>query len=422
MISPPSARRTTFLVILVSEFLNLLGSGMAAIAVTLLVYSRTHGAGTLAVLLAVRTFTGIFFSPFAGVIVDRFQQRHVLLASNALLTGTVAALFCMARFDRINFVLIALVLIVQALAGSVAQSLLINIVRHLAADADLVRSNSLVYLVQSVPQVLAPAAGAWVFSVTGPSAVLGASLCGLVLSLGLLTVFARGLPAREPVTWRSPFAHMATGFRFIWGNRGLRRLQLSYAAINFFNGLSAAGLVVYVTGHVGSRGWGLYSALGGVGLVGGALWMTVKKRAYRTDVLLPAAQGTAAVVGRVLLAVPGAHWLWLLGNVGRNGGIQVTGGPMTAIWQRQSPQDAMGVVSGCRRLISQGPYPLATLIGGFSYDWWTREFGGGGTFFVVLGLAELAMTSLWMFGPVRAVFRAENVPAGLREREVAPAT
>ncbi|MFD8077003.1 hypothetical protein ACFV3E_30610 [Streptomyces sp. NPDC059718] len=167
-----------------------------------------------------------------------------------------------------------------------------------------------------------------------------------------------------------------------------------------------------MTRHAGSVGWGSYSAFGGVGLVSGALYMTLRKRPHRADVLLPVAQATGAVVGHILLVVPGAHWLWYLGSFGRNAGLQLTGGPMTAIWQRQSPGDALGVVSGCRRLISQGAYPVAVLIGGLSYDWWTAAVDSDGMFFTVLGAAELAAVSLWLFGPVRAVFVAENTHVG----------
>ncbi|RAG80674.1 hypothetical protein DN069_36885 [Streptacidiphilus pinicola] len=406
-----STRKATFLVVLVCEFLNLLGSGMAAISVTLMVYARTGGASTLAVLLAVRTLTSIFFSPFAGVVVDRFRQKHVLLGSNTVLAATVLVLFLMARSGHVDFTLIGAVFVVQALADSVAQSVIVSVVRHLAADVELVRSNSLVYLVQSVPAVLAPALGSWLFAMTGPGAVLGSSLAGLALSISLMSLFARGLPVVAQGPWRSPFAHVATGFRFIWANRGLRSLQLSYGALNFFNGLSAAGLVAYVTGHAGSVGWGTYSACGGAGLLLGALVMTVNKRPYRTERLLPGAQGSAAVLGRLLLAVPGLHWLWFLGNLGRNAGLQITGGPMTAIWQRQSPDETLGVVSGCRRLLSQGPYPFAVLIGGFCYDWWNRSLGHPDLFFVCLGLAELTAVSLWLRAPIRTVFEAENAPS-----------
>ncbi|MFI8180811.1 MFS transporter [Actinacidiphila glaucinigra] len=410
--STAAVKRATFVAILVSEFLNLLGAGMASIAVTLTVTTRTAEASTLAVLLAVRTFTSIFFAPFAGVIVDRFHQRHVLLGANGVLTLTVTALFFIVRANHVNFVLIGVVFVVQALADSVAQSLIVSVVRHLANDVDLVRSNSLVYLVQSVPQILAPAIGAWTYAVSGPDIVLGTSLTGLLLSFSLMVVLARGLPVVERGPWQSPFAHVAAGFRFIWSHRGLRRLQLSYSALNFFNGLSAAGLVAYVTRHAGSVGWGSYSAFGGVGLVSGALYMTLRKRPHRADVILPVAQATAAVAGRILLAVPGAHWLWYLGSFGRNAGLQLTGGPMTAIWQRQSPGDALGVVSGCRRLISQGAYPVAVIIGGVSYDWWTTAVSSDGMFFTVLGVAELAAISLWLFGPVRAVFVAADTPVG----------
>ncbi|GIH98196.1 MFS transporter [Planobispora takensis] len=412
MIGSSAAKRVTFLMVLLSEFVNLLGAGMAAITVTLMVYEETDGASTLATLLAVRMFTSIFFSPFAGVIVDRFSQRRVLLAANAVLGATVAALFWMAQAGRVDFALIAAVFVVQALADSVAQSLIVSIVRHLATDAELVRSNSLVYLVQSVPQVLAPAGGAWAYGVFGPGTVLGASVITLALSVSLMGVFARSLPVVDQGGGGTPYAHVMTGFRFIWGNCGLRRLQLSYSALNLFNGLSAGGLVAYVTGHASAAGWGLYSALGGVGLMAGALFMTVSRRPYRNEVLLPVSQGIAAVIGRILLVVPGLHWLWYFGSFGRNAMLQITGGPMTAIWQRQAPVESLGVVTGCRRLLSQGPYPFALAAGGFLYDWWAASgTQSEGMFFVYLGLAELAAISPWLWGPVREIFIAENTPA-----------
>src|SRR5699024_10260024 len=108
---------------------------------------------------------------------------------------------------------------------------------------------------------------------------------------------------------------------------------------------------------------------------------------------------------RVVPGLVAALPVWLVGSAARSGGAQLFNGPATAIWQEQVERHRQGSVFGARRLLGQGPYPLAVLLGGALGDVFANHLG---LFLVTLGCAEVAV------GGVLATSRA------VRELATAP--
>ena len=86
----------TFLIIWLGQFASLLGSEMTNFAITIWAWEVTGQATPLSFILAVTQIPRLLVSPFAGIWVDRFNRKYLMLLGDTvagLSTVVLLALF-----------------------------------------------------------------------------------------------------------------------------------------------------------------------------------------------------------------------------------------------------------------------------------------------------------------------------------------
>ncbi len=99
--APSAGHRETFAALAVPNFrryvsgqaLSLIGTWVETVAQALLVLRLTHSGTVLGLTTAARYAPILLLSPYAGLLVDRYSKRHVLLATQTGL-GLVSARPC----------------------------------------------------------------------------------------------------------------------------------------------------------------------------------------------------------------------------------------------------------------------------------------------------------------------------------------
>ncbi|MEW5013956.1 MFS transporter [Clavibacter michiganensis subsp. michiganensis] len=362
----PGDRR--FLLLWGAQAVSSLGASEASFALTLQVFGETGSALALSALTVVSTVASIYLAPFTGWAADRLGHRRAALASNAVLALSSGGMAVVSAIGpgRLLAVVYPLTL-VSALAASTLALTLTASVRRMRREADLTRINGVTSLLQDGPTLLAPVLGAALSAVVAPAAVF---VVDGVTSLGcvdaLLVVRWDAPPDRRIA---NPFRGARDGIAWIIRHPGLRRLQLGFGALNLANGIAASATTAYVlllgAGGIGSgASLAAFSIAGSAGLLAGAAF--VAARGDRTPRLVAIA-GSAVVlglVGRVALGASALLAVWILAAVIRNVVLQVQGAPLTAVWQERIPPARQGAVLGAKRLLGQGFYPPAVLLGG----------------------------------------------------------
>ncbi|WP_051717544.1 MFS transporter [Streptomyces megasporus] len=363
------------------QLVSLLGSSAASFALSLTVYSVTKDALALALVTAAGMFGSIYLAPFAGALADHFPRRTVIiscdiaLAVAALLLAWTTTLGVGSRLPLV----IGLVFVTGALGACLSVTLSAS-VRQIRSETNLTRVNGLTSLLENLPVVAGPLMGAAVYSVASPALVFVVDAVTFLVSAVAARTVRWEDPATRPKRPFRPFAGAAAGLRVIFADARLRFVQLSFAGINFCNGLGMASVTAYVisSSAAESASWNLalFNTAGSVGLiVGSSLILAVGDRIDRRIVIC-AAIVAGAVLGRMSLVLSVFPILWAVSAVVRNCTAQMTNAPLTAIWQERIPQDVQGSVFGARRLLGQGLYPLAVVLGGFLAD---SAFTGGGS-------------------------------------------
>lgn len=185
------------------------------------------------------------FAPLAGVVVDRSSKRRVLRVVNAATLLCVCALF--AVHGRADVWVIYLVVLGQGVAYSFMNSASSALLRSLLPDDDLPAANGVRQTANELMRLLAPLAGAGLFALVGPDAVIAFQIGAYVAAaLVLMRLRAQG-PAidRGRADWR---VELAAGVRHVVATRPLRQMVAAIAAVLLVVGFFETVTFALVTG------------------------------------------------------------------------------------------------------------------------------------------------------------------------------
>jgi predicted MFS family arabinose efflux permease len=360
-------RNRDFQLLWVGQAASSLGSRASTIAYPLLVLALTGSPADAGIVGFAATIPYLVLQLPAGVLVDRIDRRHAMLACDA---GRLVVLAGVAAAVAAGNAPLWLLVLTAFAEGCL--TVVFNLA-ELSAIQLLVPSDQLEpALAQNEARVrgagLAGQPLGGVLFGLGRAVPFAADAASYGVSLVTLAAIRRPMVAVEVEERRHPWTEMVEGLRWLWRQPFLRSTTLIVAASNgLFQAVTLAVIVVAKAhgaspGVVGIilAGWGV----GGLAGTAGAAWLGKR---------LPAA---AVVIG--------ANWVWaaLLPVValapeplaiGTAGAGMAFVGPawnvvLGSIEMRLTPAALLGRVQAVQMTAAYGAIPLGSLIGGFLLD------------------------------------------------------
>lgn len=258
--------------------------------------------------LAVETGVVALLLPYAGTIADRFDRRHILIATNLVALAAVGVLFAVRgpAAGPIALLGVGALAIAKAFYSPAASAAIPNLVDT-----------------KDLPSAMAVAGTTW-----GTMAIVGASLGGVLsgwfsaeFCFGLVAV---GLIGSAILTWRvhrpmqeatpkgerPAFAAIREAMRYLRGEPKLLALVTVKSAVGLGNGVLTTFPILAAAFHVGPRGLGLMFAVRGLGaLIGPILF---RRMLNRPSWLLPGLALSMSAYGLSYLGVAVATWFPLV--------------------------------------------------------------------------------------------------------------
>ena len=77
-------RNRRFLTLWLAQLVTQVGGNMVLYGLTVLVFTQTHSTAATSLLILTFLVPGVIFGAVAGVLVDRFDRRKILILTNAL--------------------------------------------------------------------------------------------------------------------------------------------------------------------------------------------------------------------------------------------------------------------------------------------------------------------------------------------------
>jgi MFS family permease len=350
-----------FPLLLAGELVSVLGSGLSGFAVAVWSFKTTGSVTTYSVIALCAMLPWVLLSPLAGVFVDRFSRKKILVAGNlacALLTGAAVLI---ARAGHIQpwhvgvlTILTSSITVFQMLAFQVSTALLVS------AD-QLGRATGLAHAGTSGAQLIAPGvAGALVavLDLPGILALDGASFLFAALASLFLTIPQTAAPHEHAERGSLRF-----GLRAMSERPGLTQTLVFQSIINLATGFAFVLLLPLVLAVGTEAAYGGVMTAAGVGMLAGALvvgaWGANAKR-------VRALWGGGAVLGAALIAGSLLPSVAAIAACAAAAGFSLPLVNATAqvLFQSAVPIEQQGRVLAARQAIISAMVPLAYLVAG----------------------------------------------------------
>ncbi|HET7785778.1 MAG TPA: MFS transporter [Myxococcales bacterium] len=326
-----------------AQFVSVFGDFMELFGVISLITFRLHGTAVDVAMATVAYLAPFsFVAPAAGVLVDRWQVKRVMIASDLIRAFIAASLVLVADVHQI-WVVMALLGLVSCFFGP-AQSVAL---RTVVPPQDLLAANAMLaqafYAVRILSPALAGALVAWLtekacFWIDAASFLFSASM------IARLTV-ARA-PSGGDRSLRGFGRDFLEGNRFIFTHRGLSFAFLASAAAMFMLSSFSPLISVYVRDslHAGTVFYGAVSSMVGVGLIAGtqAVHRAAKGRSM-VDVVTAGLFGLGAGAG--ILGGFQSKYTAALSTLTIGAAIAFVMVPAQTLSQKETPPAMQGRVS-----------------------------------------------------------------------------
>ncbi len=211
----------------------------------------------------------IFIEPIAGVYLDRFNRRDVMLASNVVQAAVVGMIGVLYSLGSLNFLVLLVMLFILNSGAQFVRPAVAAMIPGITEKKDLSTASSLFSLSTSVNQVAGYGIGGIVVLALGVVVPFYYDSLTFLFAAAMLALITRSLgaiPKRagestslnpSPVSFRGKFMQ---GLRFIRGSRFLIQLVIVGLVVNFFGAGVFALLAPYAKNVIGGNA-GTYGAI-----------------------------------------------------------------------------------------------------------------------------------------------------------------
>jgi len=365
-------RHRNFRLFFAGQSVSLIGTWMTRVATAWLVYNLTHSA----ILLGTVSFAGqiptFLLAPLAGVLVDRWDRRRVLVVTQVLAMIQSLALAALTLTHRIT---ITEVLVLSAFQGCInafdmpgRQSFLMEMVEGRDDLSNAIAINSSMV---NLARLVGPSLAGMLIAVTSEGwcfLIDGVSYIAVIASLVMMR-----LPAVDPVklaeaanrAGASLLTQLKEGWDFVRHFAPIRTILLLFALVSLM-GMPFTVLMPIFAAQVlrgGPHTLGFLMGALGVGSLASAIALVLRKSVSGLLKMIPIA---AAAFGAGLIGFGLSHTIWLSMTL-----LLVTGFGMmqgltasNTIIQTIVPEDKRGRVMSYYTVAFVGMAPFGSLLAG----------------------------------------------------------
>ena len=413
-----------FFTLWIGQAFSLLGSQLVQFALIWWLTQRTGSPTVLALASIVGLLPQVFLGPFAGVLVDRWNRRRVMLGADAVVALATLALVYLFRIDAIQIWYVYVALFIRALAGTFHSTAMAASTSLMVPQEQLTRVQGLNQMLNGGLSIAAAPLAALLLTLLPIQGVLLVDIVTAALAITTLLLVVVPQPARivsagaPQSTFRAYWDDLRAGWRYLVNWRGLLLITGVAMMINLVLSPTTALIPLLVTKHFNGTAWHLSALEAGFGigvLAGGLLlgvWGGFKNR------IMTSLLGVAGIGVGILLMGLAPVSLFALAVFGMLlGGVMssLANGPLTAIFQANVAPDMQGRLFALLGSGSAAMMPLGLAIAGPM-----AEVIGVRAWFLIGGAITLLIAFVCMFVPaVRNIERErddhpnpEEAPAG----------
>jgi len=269
-------------------FVSNIGTWVQRTAQDWLVFTQLtdHDASAVGLVMALQFGPQLLLLPWTGFVADHFNQRKLLIATQATMGGLALALGILTITGVVQLWHVYVFAFLFGSAAAFDAPVRQTFVAELVGDEDLHNAVALNSTSFNAARMIGPAVSGLVIAAigTGWSFLMnGASFVAVLISLAFLRI-AELRPNARAQRAKGSFTE---GFRYVWGRPDLKAILVMLFLVgtfglNFPIFISTMAVGVF---HADARGYGLLSSIMAIGTMAGAL-LGAQRNKPRFDLLL----------------------------------------------------------------------------------------------------------------------------------------
>lgn len=419
---------TGFSIVWLGQLVSLLGSGMTTFALTIWAWQVTGQATALALVGFFSFVPTILLSPFAGVLIDRWSRKRVMMLSDlgaGLSTIVTLILYTTGNLEIWHLYALGAW---SGLVGTFQLPAFSAAITMMVAKKHYARANGMRSLANSISHIGAPVLAGILLAFSDLASILIIDIVTFsfaVLMLLIVYIPQPSRPVAEPDELTGLWREAMYGFHYIFSRKSVLGLTLTFTSINLFGMLGLtlfAAMILARTGNNEVVLGSVQSALGVGGVVGGlfiSFWGGPKHKVY--GVLLGVLGGSLSLIG---MGLGQGFSVWALSAFSMFFFFPMLDAFAGAIYQSKVPPHVQGKFFSAGLVLSHTGTTLAYLLAGPLADYvfepammpggvwaddlsWLVGIGPGAgmsLMFVIAGiLGVLVAIVAYLYKPVREI-------------------
>ncbi|NEO26969.1 MAG: MFS transporter, partial [Kamptonema sp. SIO4C4] len=323
--------------------------------VTVWVWEATQSVTAMAMMQLAMQIPRVVSSVFAGVIVDRYSRKRLMLLSDAIAACSTVILILLYWSDHLALGPLYLIGAINSCFGQIQGLAYSSAIATLVPKAQYSRASSMGAFFHYGSNIIAPALAGSLYPLLGFAGILSLDL--LTFTVGILTLAAFSIPQPPPsnnVSSHTFSAQLSFGFRYLRTTPSLLILLLTTSLFWLIHDLGGAIFTPLILARTDNNTQILGQIFSAAGL-GGVLSATIisiwggPKR--KIQGLLSGMIG--AGLCKTIFGLATTPWLWLPAQFSSSLNFPLMSSSNASLWLEKIPPDIQGRIFSVRLLMRQ---------------------------------------------------------------------
>ncbi len=358
------------------QMISGIASNITYFALPLWILNKTGTSGS-----ALAYWESLFFASylvivlFAGVFVDRYNRKLMMLVYDFLLFLTTVILLLLVTAGRLEVWHLYLTAIIQGVGYAFRLPSYSSVITLLVPRKQYTRANGMISLLDNTPDIFGPILAGLLYITIGLNSILVINLLALVISIGTLLVV--NIPP-TPHTAEGDVSHSGFvkealyGIRYIIKRPALLGIQLIFFFGNIFSGMALSVTAIYTMLSLRTGGnpeiAGTVQSVGALAALLAGVFLSIFGRFKKPVRAILFGWLLSSLFGLTLLGIGQVLLVWLIARVIDDSFGPVINVAMETFLQTKIPPDVQGRVFSASDYIAQAVIPITPLLAGYFGD------------------------------------------------------
>lgn len=360
-------------IIWLGQMISGTASNITYFALPLWILNKTGTSGS-----ALAYWEALFFASylvivlFAGVFVDRYNRKLMMLVYDFLLFLTTVILLLLVAAGRLEVWHLYLTAIIQGVGYAFRLPSYSSVITLLVPRKQYTRANGMMSLLDNTPDIFGPILAGLFYFVIGLSGILVINLVALVISIGTLLVVDIPLTphtAEGDVSHSGFIKEALYGIRYIIKRPALLSIQLVFFFGNIFSGMALSVTAIYTMLSLRTGGnpeiAGTVQSVGALAALLAGVFLSIFGRFKKPVRTILFGWLLSSLFGLTLLGIGQILMVWVIARVIDDAFGPVINVAMETFLQTKIPPDVQGRVFSASDYIAQAVIPITPLLAGY---------------------------------------------------------